>query len=745
MTKAPVVVLLGTLLGLPWAVAQEPETEPAGEATPDAAAAAAAAESETPSEETMPVFLRDPLASPFAAETVLEARKLRGLNAEVATLILQAQPGGQIAIEALATPLRGSEERAHVPVFVEIDGVSFMDNNEAAMPLVELYAYALEPNGKVAGYLTEVFAVDVEDLGEAVWQQGLKYYGHLDLPPGSYKLRVLVRNRQSKAAALRETPVEVPALGDPEQVVLFPIFPGPSVREAWLPVRSSGIGPDDDDAYPFVVEGQAISPAARPVLVTRRPSHAHLVAYNLPGGELVGRVELLREEQVATTAPLEILGRHAAPSQGAEIVDVRFELPELATDLYPLRVALEAKGQQVRSASISVFVLGQSTRERELLWTDLRWQLAGAEPPDAASRADREEVSRPGGGRIREEDIRELAAGYRTVLSTLAKASSSAARGALLDLESNALAEGFERGPELLHAAEFRVAEQLAGSEVESIIPVILLHTDIYQTYRSRRLFSLSYHARALVESLAQLYAEQGGSQGSRIVAARALASLAGHQQEANLPASSRRLFQAALELDPQNKAAILGLAASYEKFGEYRQACDYLEQLVAAYPNFGEGLLRLAMNLKRVGGQQRSRELLAAIVEMDVPAWVRSLAFQEQARNLLESAELAQAVAVMERSIEEIGPHQGSVLLLAHLYDRTRRPYESLELLGQVRPNHAGFRGPDADRRESARMVYDSWPRQALNEVRRQLSEAAANRVAVLNQILENSGDDGK
>ena len=283
-------------------------------------------------------------------------------------------------------------------------------------------------------------------------------------------------------------------------------------------------------------------------------------------------------------------------------------------------------------------------------------------------------------------------------------------------LESNALAKGSQRGPELLHAAEFRVAEQLAATEVESIIPVILLHTEIYQTYRSRRLLSLRYHARAMVESLARLYAQQGGSQGSRIVAARALASLAGHQQEANLPASSRRLFQTALELDPQSKAAMLGLAASYEKFGEYRQACDYLEQLVAAYPNLGEGLLRLAMNLKRIGNQQRARELVATIIEMNAPAWVRSLAFQEQARDLLESAELAQAIEVMERSIEEIGPHQGSVLLLAHLYDRTRRPYESLELLGRVRPGHAGFRGPNAAQRESARKVYDSWPRQALN-----------------------------
>ncbi len=740
MTKAPVVVLISSLLGLPWAVAQEPETEPAGESVEEAAGAAAAeGAGETASEEAMPAFLRDPLASPFAIGTVLEARKLRGLSAEVATLILQAQPGGQIAMEALATPLRG-EERAHVPVFVEIDGVSFMDSNEAPTPLIELYAYAVEPNGKVAGYLTEIFAVDVGELGETVWQRGLKYYGRLELPPGSYKLRVLIRNRQSKAAALRETPIEIPALADAGEVVLIPLFPGPSVRESWVPIRSAGIGPEEDDAYPFVVEGQAISPAARPVLVARRPSRAHLVAYNLPAGELEGQVELLREETVAATARLEILGRHATPA-GAEIIDVRFELPALDTNLYPLRMVLEARGQRLRSSSISVFVLGQSTRERELLWTDLRWQLAGAEPPEAAAR---EEEGRPG-GRIRDEDIQELAAGYRTVLSTLATASNSAARGALLDLESNALAEGSRRGPELLQAAELRVAEQLAAAEAESIIPVILLHTEIYQTYRSRRLLSLRYHARAMVEGLARLYAEQGGSQGSRIVAARAFASLAGQQQEANLPASSRRLFQTALELDPQSKAAMLGLAASYEKFGEYRQACDYLEQLVAAYPNFGEGLLRLAMNHKRIGNQQRTRELLATIVELNAPAWVRSLAFQEQARDLLEGAELAQAIAVMERSIEELGPHQGSVLLLAHLYDRTRRPYESLELLGRVRPGRAGFRGPNAGQRESARKVYDSWPRQALNEVRSQLSEAAANRMVVLNQILENSGDDGK
>jgi len=738
MTKAPVLVLIAPLLSFSWAVAQEPASEPDGEAVTEAAATAA--ESETPPE-TMPVFLRDPLASPFVAETVIEARKLRGINAEVASLILGAQPGGQIAIEVLATPLRGPEDRAYVPIFVEIDGVSFMDNNQGDTALIEFYAYALEPNGKVAGHLSEAFAVDVGELGEVVWQRGLKVYGLLDLHPGSYLLRVLVRNHHSKAAALRETAVEVPEIGDAEPATLLPIFPGPSVRDGWLPVRSSSIGPEEEDAYPFVAEGQAISPAARAVLVIRRSSRAHLIAYHLPQGELRGRVELLREEQVATHAPLEILGRSAAPSPGAEIVDIRFELPQLATNFYSLRVQLDVKGQSIRSAAIPVFVLGQATRERELLWTDLRWQLAGAEQTATTAQEDEERRRE----QARQEYIHELAAGYRAALSKLAKDSNSAARGALLDLESNALAEGSRRGPESLQAAERLVAEQLATSEVESVIPVLLLHGELYQTYRSRRLFSLSFHACAMVERLAQLYAERGASQGSRIVAARALASLAGYQQEANLPASSRRLYRVALELDPQSKAALLGLAASFEKFGEYRQAIDYLEQLVAACPSFGEGLLRLAMNLRRTGSQQRSRELLAAVVEMDAPAWVRSLAFQQQARDLLESAELAQAVEVMERSIAELGPHQGSVLLLAHLYDRTRRPYESLELLHQVRPNHVGFRGPGAVRGESARKVYDSWPRQALREVRSQLSEAAANRVAVLQKILENTGDDGK
>ncbi len=711
------VLSLALWLAAGSSLAQETSGVERADATGTRTAEAAGAE--TGSTEVMPAALRAPAIDFFTSGPSLQAHKLRGLRAEVAGLILGGQPGGDIAFEALATPLRGAGGKAHVPLFVEIDGPSFLEANQSSTARVEVYAYALTADQQVADFVAEAFAVDVQGLGEAVWQSGLKYYGHLELPAGEYRLRIVVRNFQSAAAALREMELQVPPFEALRQPFVFPVFRPPAARDAWLPVREWQAPAE----YPLWIGEQALSPAVRPVLIAGRRSEAHALTYGLPDGAIQGRIELSQSGQAIATASLEVAADRTASGAGElDTVAIAFDLPQMQPGVYSLRLELAGAA----SSPVPVVVLQHGARDRGLRWTDLRGQLGGRRE-EATATLQKEPEQRVGRAAKREEQrrVRRLAERFRQALALLGQESPrSAARSALLDLESSVLTDGTLQS---LKSAQLTVAEQLAAADVESLIPVLILHDELYALYRRRSLYSLGFHARGMVELLAELYAERGGTRGSHVVAARALASLGGHLQAANLPSSSRRLYRRALEHDPANRAALLGLATSYERYGNYSEAISVLEDLVAAHPISGEGLLRLAVNLHRLGVTGRARSLTEQVLELKTPDWVRSLAHQKLSRTLIATGSLEQAAELLEACLEENPQQHGSVYLLAHVYDRQRQPYKSLELLQTLAPTQA----------PSARKRYDSWPETALEAMRRELSGAAAARAELVARIL--------
>ncbi len=664
----------------------------------------------------------------FSGELSLRAHELRGLTAEVATLVLRSDIGGPISFEVFATPLRGTETHSTVPIFIEIDGPALLESNQSGVARIEVYAYALGAGQKVGGFLAEAFAVNTQEIGEAVWQSGIKYYGSLDLPPGDFSLRVLVRNYHSKASGLREISVQVPADGSFETAFLSPaLFSPPSERDAWIPaIRDQA---KRSATYPFFDnEDRALSPAVRPVLAVGRQSQAHILGVGMPRGDVEGRIQWHSDGSLVNTSSFNFEAVAARGDTVAKAQPFSFSVPEIEPGVYEVRVSLPAvDGSILLSPPTTVAVVRQPAGDRGLQWTDLRGQQSSpARVAETASKPPKEvKTGRRARNQEEKRHVSELAAGYRRALALLGSGNQTAARSAILDLEAEVLTDG---SIESLRAAELRVASELADIEVESLIPVLVLHDEVYLTYRRRRIYSLSSNARLLIERLAELYAEKGGSEGSRIVAGRALASLGGRLQRANLPASSRRLYERALFHDPKNEAAALGLATSFERHANYREAIDVLERLVAAHPTYGEGLLRLAVNLRRIGLLSRTKDLLSQVTELDAPDWVRAVASQELARSLMVAGDVKRATELLEASVEELPNQQASRVILAHLYDRQRLPMKALEVLKTETPKADG---------DSARKIYDGWPRQPLESVRSELASAASLRAPLVAKIL--------
>jgi VWFA-related protein len=198
---------------------------------------------------------------------------------------------GALGMAVLAAPFRVAGDKAYVPVVIEADGASLLAGSSGDALPAEIYAYAISSAGAIQDFFTQSLRFDLAKVATALRQGGIKFYGHLDLPPGEYNVRVLVRNGATGVYGLRSQPLVVPAFAEPAAVLLPPFFPETPGR--WLMVRESGRGEKQSAPYPFVVQEHAYVPSSRPVLAAGQEAAVALVGYHLPAGNLKAEARVL--------------------------------------------------------------------------------------------------------------------------------------------------------------------------------------------------------------------------------------------------------------------------------------------------------------------------------------------------------------------------------------------------------------------------------------------------------------------
>ncbi len=219
---------------------------------------------------------------PFAQRSGIERRLT------TAELILGGEEGGELATSLLTGAFpTASGGNAYVPVLIEVEGESLLSGFDGEQLPTEIYGYALAADGSVADFFTQMMQLDVAQHGAALRQSGLKFWGHLELPPGDYSLRVLARNGATGASGLRVAAVAVPASGAAQ--LLPPLLPEPANK--WLLGRQQGVTMDNYP-YPFLLGNEPIIPAAHPVMTPNSQNPIVLAGYNLGGETLAARAEL---------------------------------------------------------------------------------------------------------------------------------------------------------------------------------------------------------------------------------------------------------------------------------------------------------------------------------------------------------------------------------------------------------------------------------------------------------------------
>ncbi|HEX4959244.1 MAG TPA: VWA domain-containing protein [Thermoanaerobaculia bacterium] len=290
---------------------------------------------------------------PFKEQTAL----LKALDAASDVL---GEETGAIGTAVLAAPFAANGESTWVPVVIEVNGASLLAGKQDPKLPVEIYVYALDQNGSVVDFLTQTVGLDLTKAESLLRPSGLKFFGQLSLPKGSYTLRTLVRNGTTGASSLRVTEVTVPGKGEP---VLLPAF-FPEAPGRWgVMVRENLKQGQAQMPYPFMLKDQPFIPSSKPVLSPGQEAQLVLQGYNLAAGELKAEAKVLSADGKEVAGGDFKLSGHEGAGPAALRLTASFRPPSLPPGDYQLRVTV-TDGAGKAQTSMARFAVGGAAPPR---------------------------------------------------------------------------------------------------------------------------------------------------------------------------------------------------------------------------------------------------------------------------------------------------------------------------------------------------------------------------------------------
>jgi VWFA-related protein len=181
-----------------------------------------------------------------------------------AQIIVNDLPQNDLRVNVLATPFPPSGGKpAQVPVIIDINGSDLMRETGAVIGGADVFIYAFDSAGIARDRLYDRVTIEVAKVGDKVRASGIRYYGTLMLPPGSYAVKALVRTGDPDRGAdeavekrgYARVNITVPTEG---QTAILPPIPIDEDGK-WLLVRGNR---GNTGEYPFDYAGRTFSPTA---------------------------------------------------------------------------------------------------------------------------------------------------------------------------------------------------------------------------------------------------------------------------------------------------------------------------------------------------------------------------------------------------------------------------------------------------------------------------------------------------
>jgi len=284
---------------------------------------------------------------PFKGTSTVE----KSLSA--ADVIASEIPVTGIPQEVLAQTFAG-KSGPETTVQVRVPAADFSSRARSGKLPIEIYSYAFDASGKVADFATETATLDLSQVKSKLDSGGLRWFAQLKLPPGSYRLRSLVRDSETGAMGFTAEDLVVPDFSRKTPYLVQPLAVG-DIGGLVLRARSARGG--DAAAFPYMVGSDPFLPETKPAVA--KDHELKICVYTYGFGDAsqlrLGGQLLDADGKPLGTATISLLGHSAPDELGRSTYLLAFKSAGLSAGKYQLRVVAQA-GETARQAALPIEV-----------------------------------------------------------------------------------------------------------------------------------------------------------------------------------------------------------------------------------------------------------------------------------------------------------------------------------------------------------------------------------------------------
>ena len=155
------------------------------------------------------IFARSGYTAPSAASSAEET-----VREEIRDAVFSREELVEVPVELSLQYFKSAPLEAHLTVLakVNLDGVKFLKKEDRNADVLTVVSVVFDRNGNFVKGVQRVLDMRLKDqtLETLLNQGGISIRSNLDLPPGSYLVRLVVRDAEGKAMAMRNGSVEIP-------------------------------------------------------------------------------------------------------------------------------------------------------------------------------------------------------------------------------------------------------------------------------------------------------------------------------------------------------------------------------------------------------------------------------------------------------------------------------------------------------------------------------------------------------
>jgi len=191
-----------------------------------------------------------------------------------------------LKVDYFISAFEGTKDIARVGIFLKFPGTQFLEKKQKKVQL-EIHGYAIDRSGRFRDFFYNPLDININKIKDKLRTHGIKYFDLFLVPPGDYKIKCIIRDKETGETGVIIDEISVAQYDDQKLIVSPPFFIDKDSQ--WLsipgydPLKPTGrkVGEDLPIDYPYSFGGEKFLPGINPPYFAHTQSQFIIKVHNL--------------------------------------------------------------------------------------------------------------------------------------------------------------------------------------------------------------------------------------------------------------------------------------------------------------------------------------------------------------------------------------------------------------------------------------------------------------------------------